>query len=173
MTVLLTHRLILRPMRMSDCDDLFAVFGDARVMQYWSTPPHSSPDQTAALIHETVNADPAHTAEYAIEYEGRVIGKAGFWRMPEVGYLLHPDYWRRGLGQEALQALIQYGFEQRGLDKITADVDPNNAASLAMLKKLGFVETGRQKNTLEIGGKWFDSVYLALTRDKQDGPSDH
>jgi len=145
MTVLETKRLVLRPMRLSDRDDLFAVFGNTQVMKYWSTLPHPDAVHTAALIRETIDADPATTAEFAIEFDGRVIGKAGFWRMPEVGYLLNPAYWRRGLGQEALEALIRYGFEQRGLDRITADVDPDNIASLAMLTKLGFKEAGREK----------------------------
>ncbi len=102
------------------------------------------------------------SAEFAIEYQGRMNGKAGFWQMPEVGYLLHPDFWGQGLGSEALRALIKYGFGDRQLKRITADVDPDNGASLAMLGKLGFVETCRVSNTIEIGGTWFDSVYLEL-----------
>lgn len=159
-----TERLVLRPMQLSDLEDLFAVFSNAQVMRYWSTLPHASREVTEALIRQTINADPARTAEFVIEFKGKVIGKAGFWQMPELGYLLHPDYWRRGFGREALEALIAYGFERLGLAQITADVDPENAASLALLGKLGFVETGRQKNTLEIGGRWFDSVYLARSR---------
>jgi RimJ/RimL family protein N-acetyltransferase len=155
-----TRRLLLRPMRITDREDLFAVFGDPRVMRYWSTLPHTDAGQTEALIRETISADPATTAEFAIEYQGRAIGKAGFWRMPEIGFLLHPDFWQHGFGTEALQALIAYGFGQRRLDKITADVDPDNAASLGLLRKLGFEETGRAEKTLQIGDAWFDSVYL-------------
>lgn len=162
MTVIKTKRLTLRPMRMSDRDDLFAVFGDARVMKYWSTLPHSDPEHTAALIRETISADPKTTAEFAIEFQGCVIGKAGFWRMPEIGYLLHPDYWHQGIGTEALRALVAYGFDELELDRITADVDPNNEASLRLLGKLGFRETGRAERTLQIGDVWFDSVYLSL-----------
>jgi RimJ/RimL family protein N-acetyltransferase len=155
-----TERLLLRPMRPSDVDDLFAVFGNPEVMKYWSTRPHEDRSITAALIKGTIAASAETTAEFAIEHQGRVIGKAGFWQMPEIGYLLHPDYWRQGFGAEALTALMDYGFTQRGLDRITADVDPDNLASLALLKKLGFVETGREKNTLRIGDNWYDSVYL-------------
>lgn len=164
MTVIHTKRLTLRPMQMSDRDDLFAVFGDARVMRYWSTLPHPDAEHTAELIRETIEADPKTTAEFAIEYQGRVIGKAGFWRMPEIGYLLHPDFWHQGIGTEALHALITFGFEQLDLDEMTADVDPDNEASLRLLAKLGFRETGRAEKTLQIGDAWFDSVYLTLDR---------
>lgn len=164
MTEIETERLLLRPMRESDRDDLFAVFANADVMAYWSTLPHASPDETAKLIEQTIAANPETSAEFAIEFEGRVIGKAGFWHMPEIGYLLHPDFWRRGFGHEALQALVAYGFQDRGLAQITADVDPDNAASIGLLAKLGFVETGREAKTLRIGDNWFDSIYYALGR---------
>ena len=102
---------------------------------------------------------------------GKVIGKIGLWSMPEVGYILHPDYWRRGFASEALAAVIAHGFHTLGLPQITADVDPANTASRAMLRKFGFVETGFAKNTLKIGEAWFDSVYLAL--DAANWPSDN
>lgn len=162
MTEIRTERLLLRRMRSSDLSDLHAVFSNAEVMKYWSTLPHSDPAQTAALIKQTIDASPETTADFAIEYQGRVIGKAGFWNMPEIGYLLHPDFWRQGFGTEALQALIAYGFGDRKLDHITADVAPGNDASIRLLKKQGFIETGREQNTLQIGDDWYDSVYFEL-----------
>lgn len=162
MTILTTPRLVLRPFDPSDAEDLFAVFGNATAMRYWSTLPHASVADTARMIDRTLAGDPGSHAEFAIEHEGKVIGKVGLWQMPEIGYILHPDYWRRGFATEAVQAVIAHGFETLGLDRITADVDPDNAASLAMLTKLGFVITGQAKNTIEIGGKWFDSIYLEL-----------
>jgi len=50
------------------------------------------------------------------------------------------------------------------LDAITADVDPRNEASLRLLGRLGFIETGRATATYEIEGEISDSVYLALRR---------
>jgi RimJ/RimL family protein N-acetyltransferase len=58
---------------------------------------HQNPPETTALIHATIDADSA-TVELAIEWEGRGIGKAGFWHMPEVGYILYPDHGQRGFG---------------------------------------------------------------------------
>jgi ribosomal-protein-alanine N-acetyltransferase len=43
-------------------------------------------------------------------------------------------------------------------------VDPLNAASLGLLRKLGFRETGSATATFFVGGRWADSVYLALHR---------
>lgn len=165
MTTIQTERLLLRPMRPDDLEDLFAVFGNADAMRYWSTPPHPDRTHTADLIQATVDADPATTAEFAIEWQGKVIGKAALWQMPEIGYIIHPDYWRRGFAREALIALIAYGFEKRMMDKITADVDPDNLASVRLLQDLGFAETGRAEKTLRIGDAWFDSIYFALQKE--------
>jgi ribosomal-protein-alanine N-acetyltransferase len=55
-------------------------------------------------------------------------------------------------------------FETYDIEAITADVDPRNEASLRLLTRLGFVETGRASATYEVEGEISDSVYLALRR---------
>jgi RimJ/RimL family protein N-acetyltransferase len=55
-------------------------------------------------------------------------------------------------------------FSAHDIPAITADVDPRNEASLRLLARLGFVETGRATGTVEIAGELCDSVYLALER---------
>jgi RimJ/RimL family protein N-acetyltransferase len=100
--------------------------------------------------------------DFVVEHEGRVVGKAGLYRFPEIGYILHPDVWRRGFAREALGAVVRRAFDVHELPEILADVDPDNAASLAVLGRLGFRETGRKERTLLIGGRWCDSVYLQL-----------
>lgn len=162
-----TERLVLRPMQLSDADDLFTVFSNTDAMRYWSTLPYTDLAQMQAHITESLEADPATNAEFAVVYKDRVIGKAGFWKIPEIGYILHPDHWRKGFGAEILLALIAYGFEERGFDCIVADVDPQNIASINLLSRMGFEETGHAQNTIEIGGKWFDSVYFRLKNEGQ------
>jgi ribosomal-protein-alanine N-acetyltransferase len=61
-------------------------------------------------------------------------------------------------------AIIPHLFEITAHSQLTADADPNNAASVGILKSLGFRETHRAKNTFCIDGVWSDSVYLALPR---------
>ena len=82
--------------------------------------------------------------------------------MPEIGYILNPDYWGQGLGSEAVAAVTDYGFKKRELPEVTAEVDPRNKASIRLLEKLGFDETGRKSRTIQVGKHWCDSVYHAL-----------
>jgi RimJ/RimL family protein N-acetyltransferase len=105
-----------------------------------------------------------HRDDFVVEHEGRAIGKAGCWRLPEVGYILHPDYWGQGLASEALTAVIGHVFSTRAIEAIKADVDPRNEGSLRLLARLGFVETHRAERTWLVGEEWCDSVYLALKR---------
>jgi len=162
---IVTERLKLRPARLSDVDAMHAVLSSPTAMVYWSSLPHETLEQTQAWVAAMVDAAGAGPGlDFIIEFEGRAIGKAGFWKPPEIGYILHPDLWGRGLAREALEAVIRVGFEVRGLEEIVADVDPRNAASLGLLERLGFVRTGFAKETFEIGGVLLDSVYLALKR---------
>lgn len=98
------------------------------------------------------------------ERAGTVIGKAGFYRFPEIGYMLDPACWGQGLAREAVSAVIGRGFAVHGLDLVRADVDPRNRASLTLLARLDFTETARAEKTWLVGDMWCDSVYLELTR---------
>ena len=63
-----------------------------------------------------------------------------------------------------MEAIVPHLFATTEVEALTADVDPRNAASLGLLRSLGFVETGRARNTFCIADEWSDSVYLALAR---------
>lgn len=164
MTELVTPRLRLRRARADDLDDLHAVFSDPAAMRYWSRPPHTELEQTREFLDNMIAAPPDLSDDFVVEHQGRAIGKAGCWRLPEVGYILHPDHWGQGLATEALTAVIGHVFATREIDAIKADVDPRNEGSLRLLARLGFVETHRAKRTWLVGEEWCDSVYLALPR---------
>ncbi len=164
MTEIVTSRLRLRRATLGDLDAMHALLSDPVAMRYWSTPPHTDLAQTRAWLEAMIKASPEQSDDWVITYEGRVIGKAGCWRLPEIGFILHPDFWGQGFAQEALSAIIDRVFDIHGLAAIEADVDPRNLGSLAVLAKLGFRETGRARRTWKVGEEWCDSVYLALPR---------
>jgi RimJ/RimL family protein N-acetyltransferase len=159
-----TTRLLLRRARMGDLFDLHRVFTQPEAMRYWSTPPHESLDQSRRWLRGMTSAPATVADDYIVEYEGRAIGKAGAWQLPEIGFLLHPDLWGRGLMREALEALIPHLFARHDLPRLTAEADPRNTRSLGLLARLGFRETGRASRTMQWGEEWCDSVYLALDR---------
>lgn len=159
-----TARLLLRRAVRSDIAAIHAIMSSSEAMRYWATLPHETMAETEHWFeNQFFSGDPARD-EWVIEYDGRVIGNIGIWNSPEFGFILHPDVWRRGIAYEAATAYIAHVFATQAVEAITADVDPRNAASLGLLAKLGFVETGSAENTFLIGGVWNHSIYLALSR---------
>jgi ribosomal-protein-alanine N-acetyltransferase len=158
-----TPRLILRSARPDDLEAMHAVLSDPRATVWWSTPPHETLDQTRDWLNAMIANGPDHP-DFVVELDGRVIGKAGFYVMPDVGYIVHPDCWGQGLASEAVGAAIDHVFRAHALDTLTADVDPENAASIRLLERLGFVRTGFAERTWNVGGEWKDSLYYALSR---------
>lgn len=161
--MLRTKRLTLRRAGWDDLEAAHRLFSDPAVMRYWSRPEHETLEETRRWLKDLVDPEPG-SDDFLIEHQGEVIGKAGAWDLPEIGFLLRPDHWGMGLAHEALTALIGYLFATYDMPNLTAEVDPRNAASLRLLAKLGFVETGRAERTLLWRDEWCDSVYLALRR---------
>jgi RimJ/RimL family protein N-acetyltransferase len=164
MVEILTPRLRLRRASSDDLQAMHAVLSNQAAMRYWSTPPHDEIGQTAMWLERMMSAAPQTSDDFLIEFQGEVIGKAGFWRVPEIGYILHPDHWGRGFATEALTAVIARVFEKFPIAAVTADVDPRNTASLRLLGRLGFTESHRARRTWLVGDQWCDSVYLGRLR---------
>lgn len=161
--MLSTDRLTLRKARQSDLSDLNVILGDPRAMRYWSTPPH--PDLATTQIQlDGMTARSEPTTYFMLEHAGRVIGMAGMHSKNEVGFILHPDFWRQGFLTEAMQAILPYLWQVTDNDHLFADADPRNAASVGLLLSLGFHETHRAQNTFCVNGEWSDSVYFRLNR---------
>lgn len=159
-----TERLVLRRAREEDLAALHRVLSDTQAMRYWSSLPHTSLEETREWLGNMISSDPAVSDDYLIELDGEVIGKAGCYRLPDIGYIIHPEHWGRGLASEALRAIIPSIFARHPIPAITADIDPRNTASLRLLERLGFAVTGRGSRTWHIGDEWCDSVYFALPR---------
>ena len=159
-----TERLLMRRAEVRDLGPMHVVLSSPEAMRYWSTRPHTTLHQSREWLKAMMASPETECDDFVVEYEGHVIGKAGFWRLPEIGYILHPDKWGRGLGFECLSALIDRAFRRFDFDALLADVDPRNTGSLRLLGKLGFVETRRAPATILVGEEWCDSVYLQLER---------
>lgn len=160
-----TERLLLRSARADDLEGLHAILSDPRAMAYWSSPPHQNLDQTRDWLASMIAIQPSEGEDFIVEFEGQLIGKAGLWRFPEIGFIFHPEHWGRGFAREALAPVLDRAFSVHGLPKVDADVDPRNLSSLKLLGGLGFHETGRKERTWLVGEQWCDSIYMELDAD--------
>jgi RimJ/RimL family protein N-acetyltransferase len=156
-----TERLLLRRATMEDTAAMHRIMSNPVAMRYWSTPPHKDFEQTERWMASMVNADPATRDDFIVTLDGAVIGKFGAWKLPEFGFLIDPAHWGRGYASEALVAFIDRR-RALGSTELTADVDPRNETSLKLLRRFGFVETGRAAGTWQVGDELCDSVYFRL-----------
>jgi RimJ/RimL family protein N-acetyltransferase len=155
-----TERLVLRRARIEDVGPMHRIMRDPDAMRYWSTLPHENVKQTADWVRSMLDPPPGND-DFIVTLDGQVIGKMGAWRLPDFGYLLDPVQWGKGYASEALAAFIAHR-RRVGSAFLTADTDPRNVASIRLLQRNGFVETGRAEKTWLIGGQWFDSIYWRL-----------
>jgi RimJ/RimL family protein N-acetyltransferase len=167
MTELRTARLVLRRAIPGDLEAMHAVLSDPRAMTYWSHGPHENLERTREWLDSMIGSPPELSDDFVVTLDGRVIGKFGAWRLPEFGFILSPDHWGRGYAAEAMAAFLDNVFARPDVDHLIADVDPDNCASLALLARHGFTETGRATGTCETHIGLRDSVYLRLDRNSR------
>ena len=142
-----TERLLLRPLRVSDAGPIALHCGDARVARMTAAIPHPYPPGAAqAFIEGTLNGRRAEEvwAIDATPIDGEeLVGVAGYQPGPsEVAYWVGVPYWNAGYATEAVVALTRHLLERTGVTRLGANVFAENAASAAVLAKVGFRECG-------------------------------
>ena len=93
----------------------------------------------------------------------------GAFQAAIVGYSLDGGFQGHGYMTEALEAVIEYGFEELDLHRLMANFRPENGRSGAVLERLGFAEEGYAKEYLFIDGAWRDHVLTSLVRGAWEG----
>ena len=170
---LLTPRLILRPVRMSDAEDMYEYSRDPEVARHVLWDAHTSIHQTRNyirfLLRQYRNASPG-TFVIALRDSGKVIGTIGFmWlqmdnRAAEVGYSLSRAYWNRGLMSEALKTIVEFGFTRLNLNRIEAQHDCDNPASGKVMLHAGMRHEGTLRQRLYNKGRFIDVELYAILR---------
>lgn len=172
--VLKTERLVLRPLVEEDAEAMHAFFSDEEAMRWWSSGPHETLDETREYVRANATEDRYRT--WAITEDGGaalgwVVLIAGRKDIAEIGYNLRRSHWRRGYVGEAVARVIDHGFADRGLRRITADTDPDNAASNALLDRLGFRREGYLRDEWETHIGIRDSIVWGLLKSEWRRPS--
>lgn len=170
---LYTQRLVLRPVRMSDAQDLYEYSRDTEVARHVLWEAHRSIHQTRAyiryLLRQYRSCAPG-TFAIALRETGKVVGTIGFmWvqsenRSAEVGYSLSRDYWNRGLMSEALKAVLAFGFGQLHLNRIEAQHECDNPASGHVMRNAGMKHEGTLRQRIYNKGRFADVELYAILR---------
>jgi ribosomal-protein-alanine N-acetyltransferase len=171
-----TERLVLRELSIADAPALLHLYADTEHMQWYGIDPlrnlSAAEDRIRALQALRRQLNPACPWAIETKAEPHFIGTCGLfawnrnWRKCSVGYELARESQGRGFMSEALAAAIHWGFTAMELNRIEAQVHPCNHRSVALLRRLHFVEEGRLREAAYWGGLYHDMLQFALLRER-------
>jgi ribosomal-protein-alanine N-acetyltransferase len=169
--MLSTERVVLRPITKADAAEVFYLRSDKEVLEFLDRDPAASIDdamQWIKMINDAINNNEYIAWAIALKDAPKLIGTISFWNIQkehyraEIGYVLHPQFQGKGLMQEAMMAVLDYGFKIMNLHSVEANVNPNNAASIKLLEKNNFLREAYHKENYYHNGKFLDSAIYSL-----------
>ena len=142
--ILQTKRLILRPWREEDAEELYKYASDPAVGPMAGWPPHTSVENSREILRTVLCAP--DTFAVCLRDAGRPIGSIGFHRNDlaeeadeyELGYWIGKPFWGQGLIPEAARELLRYAFDTLGMARIWCGYYDGNDKSRRVQEKLGF-----------------------------------
>lgn len=167
-----TERLLLRPIRWADAQDLFRYASDPEVARHvlWHAHEsiHDSREQIRFMRRQYRRGEPACFA-IVEKSTGTMIGTIGYmWasassKSAECGYSLSREYWNRGLMTEALNEIIRFSFSVLCLNRLEAQHELSNPASGRVMQKCGMTREGiLRKRVINKGVPADTAVYSIL-----------
>ena len=172
-----TERLLLRRITVADADMLLFLRSDPRVMEFVGREPTKNIEEASAfieLINKNIDANEAIMWGIAMKEEpAKMIGNITLWQIQaeharaDIGYMLHPGHWRKGIMKEAIARVVKFGFDSMKLHSIAAQVDSGNKASILLLEASGFIREGFFKEDFYFRGKFYDSMVYSLLNKNQ------
>ena len=163
-----TERLTLRQMNSGDENEIFILRSDKRVLEFIDIPKAETVADAEKFIDKINNLIASNESimwAICLKSSPTLIGNICFWNIiqdklvAEIGYSLLPHFQGKGIMQEAVIKVIEYGFQTLQLNSIVADLHPNNIKSIKLLERNGFVYTGKSQED--------DMVIYTLANPKQ------
>src|SRR5262245_31146105 len=145
--ILETNRLLLRRQVIEDLDELWALYCNPEITRYIPDAPRTR-EEAREELEWHMNGHPKYPelGLWATIYKetGKFIGRCGLlpWTIDgkqevEVAYTIAQEYWGQGLGAEAAQGILNYGFERLNLSRLICRIEPENIASQRVAEKIG------------------------------------
>lgn len=164
----------MRDIRPEDAVPIFKMRSSGRVNQFIGRDNMSDPEAAEDLVKRVIQSFQEQKAiawAGVLRGEGDIIGTCGFnnFDIPnnraEIGGELSVDYWGKNLAIEAVEAIVDFGFNTIGLHSIEAKVSPENRGAIFLLETLGFEKEAHFRDRFLHHGKYFDlAVYTCIRR---------
>lgn len=170
-----TERLLLRSICAADREFMFRQFSDADVTRWlFDEEPYTRIEEADALIAFYTAPEPRSQHRWMLvpRLGGDIVGTCGFHcinyetRSAEIGYDLAPEYRNMGYMTEALRAALAFAQNELHLLRIDAHIYPENAPSVHIAEKLGFVYSGENTEYVFRGKSYPHRIYTLHLEDK-------
>ena len=164
----MTSRILLRPPVPADQREFLAAVRRSRALHRpWTSAP-STPAEFRRYL-ERMSAPADHAFLICLRDGSGIAGVVhishvvlGPLRSGYLGYYAFAGYERQGLMREGLQAVVRHAFKVLKLHRLEANIQPGNAASIALAKACGFSKEGFSPRYLKLGGRWRDHERWAI-----------
>ena len=166
-----TERLRLVEVNKEHAQGMFDNFSNPAVLQYYGMDPMTELAQAEKLVEHFRNSFLAsRSIRWAMvrKEDNRFAGTIGLnnlskgMKRAEIGFEIHPDFWRTGITSEALKAVLHYSFAEMGLRRMGAVTFLDNVASIKLLEKHGFVQEGILRSYLFQNGQSHDARVFSV-----------
>ena len=175
---LFSERLLLRAITQNDAEQVYRLRSNDTTMQFLDKAPFQSVAEASLLItkinDDIKNNEGITWAVCLKENPELLMGTIGLWRFmkehyrAEIGYMLLPEYCRKGYMKEAISKVIHYSFNNINVHSIEANINPQNLASATLLQSVGFIKEAYFKENYYYNGRFLDSaIYSLLNTVKQ------
>jgi len=165
--ILITRRLTLRPPLEVDAEAIAESLSDFDIASRLTRVPHPYTEQDARDWVASKQDNPG-PCDFTVHRE-RLIGSIGVhdrYDQPTLGYWFAKPYWGKGYATEAARAVLARAFRIYDCQEINSYAFTDNLASLRVMEKLGFEQTGTGKTHCTALGKEIDDIRTCVTRDK-------
>ncbi len=169
------EKVTLRAVTRDDLPRLLDFYNDVEVeLAGGGDPPRPTTLERLQRDFDREAAEPPRDkTDFAIEADGNFIGHCGLFhidetaRHGELGITIgDKDYWGRGYGREAVSLLLDYAFRLRNLRRVWLEVHASNERAIRAYRSCGFVEEGRMREHIWLGGRYLDNVLMGVLRDE-------
>ena len=172
-----TERLVLREVRLDDAQAMFDNWAsDSEVTKYLTWPTHGSVDVTKLIAESWVKGyEQENFYQWMIELKeiGQPIGSISVVNMDdrvekaEIGYCMGRNWWHKGIMTEALRAVMDFLFDDVGVNRIEARHDPRNPHSGGVMRKCGLKYEGTSRQSDRNNQGICDTCHYGLVADER------
>lgn len=171
--ILTSERLIFREISESDVNEVFLLRSNPENMKFIPRPllkNHKDALEHIKIIQNKINKNEGINWVICLKDNPKMIGLLGHYIInpehyrSEIGYMILPEYHGKGIVTEAVEKLLDYGFNNLKLNSIEAIIDPSNICSERVLQKNNFVKEAHLKENICFEGIFSDSVIYSILK---------